>query len=142
MELVIQILRALAWASMIVLAIHVIDYTVASKKMRVKKVKDLEYRVKRLEGAPDLARDSKPFLTIEDAKIRDFFIRTNFVGKLTNKDLINEFKNSLGIEFDEFKNSIINYNLKNLKEYHKKYKHCEHKQLIVDSYKDKNKEAK
>lgn len=143
METVIQVLRVIAWGAMIVFIIHAIDYAITSKKLRVKKVKELESRIGVLETQVEISKTilKKTPLSIEYAKIRDFFIRTNFIGKLTNKQLIEEFKNKIG-DFEDFKNKIINYELTNLHECYKIYKHYHHKQFIVDSYKDKNKEAK
>lgn len=144
METVIQVLRAITCGAVVVFIIHVIDYTITSKKLRVKKVKELEEKMKEMEEKHNflINLSSKPFLSIEDAKIRDFFIRTNYVGRLTNKELVNEFKNSLGITFEDFKQEVFNYNVKHLKRYYKLYKNYEHKQIVLDSYKDKNKEAK
>lgn len=142
-ETVIQVLRVIAWGAMIIFIIHAIDYAITSKKLRVKKVKELESRVGVLETQVEISRITlkRTPLSIEYAKVRDFFIRTNFIGKLTNKQLIEEFKNKIG-DFEEFKTKVINYELTNLHECYKIYKHYHHKQIVLDSYKDKNKEAK
>ena len=142
-ETVIQVLRIIAWGAMIVFIIYAIDYAITSKKLRVKKVKELESRIDTLEKQVEISKTilKKTPLSIEYAKLRDFFIRTNFIGKLTNKQLIEEFKNEIG-DFEEFKTKIIDYELTNLHECHKIYKHYYYKQIILDFYKDKNKEAK
>lgn len=143
METVIQVLRVIAWGTMVIFIIHAIDYAITSKKLRVRKVKELESRIGVLETQVEISRNllKRTPLSIDYAKVRDFFIRTNFIGKLTNKQLIEEFKTKIG-DFEEFKTKIINYELTNLHECHKIYKHYYHKQIVLDSYKDKNKEAK
>lgn len=143
MQIVLLVLQALAWGAMIVFIIHAIDYAIISKKLRVGKVKDLETKISSLELQVEICKKllKRTPLSIEYAKTRDFFIRTNFIGKLTNKQLIEEFKTKIG-DFEEFKTKVINYELTNLHECYKIYKHYHHKQIVLDSYKEKSKEAK
>lgn len=128
MAIAISIIKVFLHVVLIVLLLDLMVSRTTDEKEEKMKIQKLEEKIKNLE---------QNRLTIENAKIRDFFMRTNFVGKLTNKDLIKEFKESLNITFNEFKNNITNYiNVNDFKIYFQKYKEYEQKQIIIDFYEE------
>lgn len=146
MECVIQVLKAILLAIMIVLAYNMTIYCIKVKEARIKKIDDIEKSVKFLTKyyAKSASENSKKgeLLSVKDAKIRDFFVRTNYIGRLTEKKIIQDFKDDLDVPFEEFKNYILNYNTEKLAEYYDIYKKHEANQFILNIYNDKNKETK
>lgn len=146
MECVIQVLKILILASLLILTIHMTMYLIQVKEARIKKIDEIEKSVKFLnEYCGKAISDIKSkgeILTVKNAKIRDFFVRTNYVGRLTDKKVIQDFKDELDITFEEFKNYVLNYNTEKLIGYYDIYKKYEQKQMVLDTYKDKSKETK
>lgn len=70
-------------------------------------VKDLKNIVNGLENSSHLQ------LTIGDAKMRDYIVRNNYIGKIKDKNIIEDFKKEveekLKDNFDSIKNKILNY---------------------------------
>lgn len=146
MEAVIQVLKIMVLGSMLILIYHMIKYCIEVKEARIKRIDEIEKSVKFLteycgKNISEL-KEKGELLSVQNAKIRDFFVRTNYTGRLTDKKIIQDFKDELDVPFDEFKNYILNYNTEKLVAYHDIYKKYEAKQIILNTYIDKNKEAK
>lgn len=146
MECIIQLLKIVLLATMLVLTYHMIRYCIEVKDARIKRIDEIEKSVKFLtdyyaRNVSEIVKKGE-LLSVKNAKIRDFFVRTNYVGKLTDKKVIQDFKDELDMSFEDFKSYVLNYNTEKLVEYYDVYKKYEQKQIILDTYKDKNKEAK
>ena len=60
-------------------------------------------------------------LTIDDAKTRDYIVRTTYTGKITDQKLLKDFEHeiadTLGDTFKNICNNILNFQLINLHKY-------------------------
>lgn len=96
-----------------------------------KKIMNLEIKLERLnESLLSLAKELlRGSLTIEEAKKRDYIVRTNGIGKMKDKKLIADFK-------EEFPNydDILNYDFTDLLAYYETLKLYEQKQIVIDVY--------
>lgn len=110
-----------------------------TKKELETMVSDLSKDILRLKWENETIR----YLKFEDAKKRDYIVRTKYLGKITHKQIKDDFKkeieNVCEDNFDSITNKILNYefyfenkNILNLfSETLQKY---EYKQLIMDTY--------
>jgi hypothetical protein len=98
------------------------------KKEIKKKFRELELHIAHLE---DLLY-SRP-LYKEDAKKRDYIVRTKYIGKLKDKNLIQDFKKEF-TDFDKICNEILNYDFTDLLSYYETLKLYEKKQIVIDVY--------
>ena len=77
-------------------------------------------------------------LTIDDAKTRDYIVRTTYIGKITDQKLLKDFENkiadTLGDTFKNICNNILNFQLINLHKYYDILKDYEMKQIVIDTY--------
>lgn len=113
---------------------------------------ELKGEVKELKSiVNDLENSSHLQLTIGDAKMRDYIVRNNYIGKIKDKNIIEDFKKEveekLKDNFDSIKNKILNYQFiiddrenhvysKNiLLEFFSILTDYEYKQIILDTYK-------
>ena len=69
----------------------------------------------------------------EDAKKRDYIVRTKYIGKLKDKNLIQDFKKEFD-DFDKLCNDILNYDFTDLLAYYETLKLYEKKQIVIDVY--------
>lgn len=78
-------------------------------------------------------------LTIDDAKHRDYIVRTKYTGKIKDENLIKDFKkeisDTLGDKFDSICNNLLNYQLYGLDKFKGILNVYEMKQIILDTYK-------
>jgi hypothetical protein len=85
-----------------------------------------------------LRRDT---LTIDDAKARDYLVRTNYIGKIKDEKLLEDFKKEieqqLDDNFDHCCTQILNYQLINLHHFRNIVDLYEKKQIIIDTYRPK-----
>lgn len=92
----------------------------------------LEDEVKKLKGN---------ILTIEDAKARDYIVRTNYIGKVKDEALIEDFKQEIEQQLkDNFNaccNNILNYKLINVQRFRELLDKYEKNQIIIDTYRPK-----
>jgi hypothetical protein len=112
--------------------------------------KELENKVRLLEEKiieHDITIGTK--LTITQARMRDYITRTNYLGKIKDKKIKEDFKNGIkekcGDAFDSITTKILNYEFvfegKNiLYLFSELLKSYEYKQFILDTY--GNKECK
>jgi hypothetical protein len=71
------------------------------------------------------------------AQIRDYFVRTKYLGKLVHKDLIEDFKKEV-IDFDNMKNDLLNYkNIEKFEQYRETLNKYELMQIVIDTYPNK-----
>lgn len=75
-------------------------------------------------------------------KIREYFVRTNYIGKLKNSNLISDFKEELKekmeVDFTSMKNDILNYNnIERYEQYKQILEKYELKQIILNQYNEK-----
>lgn len=96
-----------------------------------RKILELESKIRKLNDTlvtltKQLVRES---LTIDEAKKRDYIVRTNGIGKMKDKKLIADFK-------EEFPNydDILNFEFIRLEAYYDKLKLFEQKQIVIDVY--------
>ena len=114
----------------------------------MRKIKLLENEIEALRrevyGLHDYISE-KRFLTIEDAKKRDYIVRTNYYGKLTDANIKKDFKAKIEEDtkdkFDSIKTKILNYEfiVKDipvfiLDYFYKTLKEYEKKQIVLDTY--------
>lgn len=85
-----------------------------------------------------LRRDT---LTLEDAKARDYIVRTNYIGKVKDEALIEDFKQEIEQQLkDNFNaccNNILNYKLINVQRFRELLDKYEKNQIIIDTYRPK-----
>lgn len=96
-----------------------------------RKILELESKIRKLNDTivtltKQFVRES---LTIDEAKKRDYIVRTNGIGKMKDKKLIADFK-------EEFPNydDILNYDFTDLLAYYETLKLYEQKQIVIDVY--------
>lgn len=113
-----------------------------------KKEMELEYKAKinNLNGKIEqIVMCLTQCLSIEEAKKRDYIVRTNYIGKLTHKqlkvDLKHEIAEKLKDTFESITNKILNYEFVDkenrinlLDEFYKILKDYEMKQIVIDTY--------
>ena len=108
-----------------------------TKKEMENRIESLEIR---LNTCSKFIVDS---LTITEAKKRDYIVRTKYLGKLTHKQLKDDFKKEIeelcGDKFDSITNKLLNYEFyfenKNILElFSETLKKYEYKQLVIDTY--------
>ena len=114
--------------------------------------KQIEFKLGRLEfavmGLQKDCIDMTKYLTVDQAKKRDYIVRTNNIGKLVHKQLIEDFKNEVEVNIHDTFNSIctkiLNYEfydkdfkINRLDEFSKILKEYELKQIVIDTYKEK-----
>lgn len=111
---------------------------------RSKKMRALEILCSTLQNELDsLERDVRKLranmLTIDDAKKRDYIVRTNYIGKVKDDALIKDFKNeietTLDDKFDNICQKLLNYQLIDLYRYREILNNYELKQIVLDTYK-------
>ena len=87
----------------------------------------------------------KKFLSVEDAKRRDYIVRTNYYGKLTDANIKKDFKAKIEEDtkdkLDSIKTKILNYEFFDkeipmfiLDYFYKTLKEYEKKQIVLDTY--------
>lgn len=117
-----------------------------TKKELLNKLEYLEFELKKLK-LKSIEYDNP--LTVENAKKRDYIVRTDYLGKLTHKELKEDFKKEIETTLcDLYKNvcnDILNYKFFNkatfknvLEDYYKILKDYEIKQLVIDTYGEKS----
>ena len=78
-------------------------------------------------------------LTIDDAKKRDYIVRNKYIGKITDDNLIRDFKKEIELvvedSFDSVCQQILNFQLINLTKFKDVLNNYEIKQIILDTYK-------
>ena len=113
------------------------------------KKKELEAMVRNL--SKDILRlkwenETIRYLKFEDAKKRDYIVRTKYLGKITHKQIKDDFKKEIeevcGDNFDSITNKILNYefsfeNKDILILFSGTLQKYEYKQLIIDTYGEK-----
>lgn len=103
------------------------------KKQLLVMINLLKEKVNRLEDDLDkLTVRYGKCLSRENAMKRDYIVRTNGIGKMKDKALIDDFKK----EFGDY-NQILNYDLNNLNDYYDNLKLYEQKQVVIDVYGNK-----
>ena len=79
------------------------------------------------------------YLTIDDARKRDYIVRTNYIGKLTYEALIEDFKQEIEQQlkdtFHSCCNQILNFQLINVCKFREILDTYEKKQIVLDTYK-------
>ena len=111
-----------------------------TKKEMERKINNLNFAVAGLQNEVWEKRD---VLTITQAKKRDYIVRTNNLGKITHKQIKDDFKKEIeelcGDKFDSITNKLLNYEFyfenKNILElFSETLKKYEYKQLVIDTY--------
>ena len=89
----------------------------------------LEDEVKRLK---------RNILTIDETKKRDYIIRTDYIGKIKDEGLLEDFKQEIEQQlhnsFDICCRDLLNYNLIELYKFREILNLYEMKQIILDTY--------
>ena len=111
------------------------------------KKKELETRIESLEirlGA--CCTYITDTLTITEAKKRDYIVRTKYLGKITHKQIKEDFKAKIeeecGDKFDSIANKLLNYEFhfegKNiLNKFSDTLQKYEYRQIVIDTYGEK-----
>jgi hypothetical protein len=114
----------------------------------MRKIKLLENEIevlrRELLGLQDYIFEKK-FLSIEEAKRRDYIVRTNYYGKLTDTNIKKDFKAKIEQDtkdkFDSIKTKILNYEFFDrdipmfiLDNFYETLKEYEKKQIVLDTY--------
>lgn len=103
----------------------------------------LDDRIRKLEKMHEVIVDARDYLSIAQAKDRDYIVRTKYLGKITHKQIKDDFKiyieGQCGDNFDSITNKILNYEFcfenKNILDlYSDALQKFEYKQLIMDTY--------
>ena len=106
--------------------------------------KELEIKIKGLEEMIRIQDyNVNTALTITQAKKRDYIVRTNYIGKIKDKKIKEDFKNEIkdrcGDNFDSISNKILNYefffeNKNILYIFRDILQQYEYKQIVLDTY--------
>lgn len=108
--------------------------------------KEMELEIKKLhEEVLGLAMAVEGRLKTADAFKRDYIVRTKYIGKLTHKQLKEDFKQEivekLKDTFDSVTNNILNYRFYDvdnrinlLNRFYETLKDYETKQIVIDTY--------
>lgn len=108
------------------------------KKEMERKLNNLNFAVARLQNEV-----WGMTLTIDQAKKRDYIVRNKYLGKLTHKQIKDDFKKEIeefcGDNFDSITTKLLNYEFifenKNILElFSEILQKFEYKQLIMDTY--------
>ena len=112
--------------------------------------KELENRIEALEIRLNAcSKYIVEILTITEAKKRDYIVRTNYIGRIKDKKIKEDFKTKIekecGDKFDSITNNILNYRfhiegkniLNKFSEILEKY---DYKQIVLDTYGEKKNE--
>lgn len=99
------------------------------------KKKELELRINKLERAIAELPSSLfgCFVTNNCAFMRDYIVRTKYIGKMKDKKLIEDFKKEFK-DWDLECNKIQNYDFDGLINYYDNLKLYEKKQIVIDVY--------
>lgn len=110
---------------------------------RSKKIRALEILCSTLQSELDsLERDVRKLranmLTIDDAKKREYIVRTKYIGKIKDDSLVKDFKKEIELtlddKFDNICQHLLNYQLINLIKYRDILNNYEMKQIVLDVY--------
>lgn len=108
-----------------------------------KKMRALEIMCETLQNELDsLERDVRKLranmLTIDDAKKRDYIVRTKYIGKIKDDSLVKDFKKEIEMtlddKFDSICQKLLNYQLIDLVKYRDILNNYEMKQIVLDVY--------
>lgn len=114
--------------------------------------KEMELEIKKLhEEVLGLALAMEGKLKTVDVFKRDYIVRNKYIGKLTHKQIKDDFKKEIETKlkdnFDSITNNILNYRFYDvdskihlLNDFYKILKDYEMKQIVIDAY--GNKECK
>ena len=99
----------------------------------------LENELNELERSLKILR--RDTLTLEDAKARDYIVRTNYIGKVKDEALIEDFKQEIEQQLkDNFEyccTQVLNYQLINVLRFRSILDIYEKKQIVLDTYRPK-----
>lgn len=110
---------------------------------------NLDARIRELEKIHEVVVDTRDYLSIDQAKKRDYIVRNKYLGKITHKQIKDDFKKEIekvcGDNFDSITNKLLNYEFyfenKNILElFSEILKKYEYKQIVLDTYGDKKNE--
>lgn len=110
---------------------------------------NLDKRIRELEKIHEVVVDVRDYLSIDQAKKRDYIVRNKYLGKITHKQIKDDFKKEIekvcGDNFDSITNKLLNYEFyfenKNILElFSEILKKYEYKQIVLDTYGDKKNE--
>lgn len=122
--------------------------------MMTKQYKELKRAYKSLVDSVEiLERTIKKLyancLTIDDAKKRDYIVRTNYIGRIKDKKIKDDFKKKIEEicedKFESITNKILNYefyfeNKNILNKFSEILQKFEYKQIVLDTYGEKKNE--
>ena len=78
------------------------------------------------------------YLTIDDAKNRDYIVRNNYIGKVKDELLIEDFKleieRTLGDTFESVCLKLLNFQLLEVSKFRAILNNYEIKQIVLDTY--------
>lgn len=115
-----------------------------------KKLKRLEEKCARLEKTVDMIIEElvtvkNTYLPKDYMEKRDYIVRTNYIGKITDEGLLRDFKKEiekkLGDTFDSCCNKILNYAIYGVSIFRKTLDEYDKKQIVLDTYKPKKSKA-
>lgn len=139
MERLFDALELISWILLIAFLLVVIGTEIILFLKKCRRVSDLEKLISE-NMSETKALQEKIDGIARKAQIRDYFVRTKYVGKLENKNLIEDFKKEIG-DFEEMKNNLLNYkNISKFDSYKETLTKYEHMQIVLDTY--PKKEAK
>lgn len=147
MEFALNLLELMCWSLLLVfIGIAIVtELRMYIKKMKNQKqietlISDNKCEIEALQVAVKALLKSQ-YLQAGDAQIRDYFVRTKYIGRLEDKKLIEDYKKAVG-DFEAMKNDLLNYkNVENFVSYRETLTKFEYQQLVLDMYAPK-KEAK
>lgn len=112
-----------------------------------KKLKRLEEKCVRLENAIAMMIEEvrNTYLSKDYIEKRDYIVRTNYIGKITDEGLLRDFKKEIekkyGDTFDSCCNKILNYTIYGVATFRKTLDEYDKKQIVLDTYKPKKSKA-
>lgn len=147
MEAVLNLLEIICYITLISFVVIAIGTEIILFVKKLKRVSELEKLVNTNRFDIDYLQSQVcdinriDFIDSRKAQIRDYFVRTKYIGKLENKNLIDDYKVEIG-NFEEMKNDFLNYrNVDKFEKYKETLTKYEHMQIVLNTYPTK-KEAK
>jgi hypothetical protein len=139
MECLFDTLELISWILLIAFVLVAIGTEIILFLKKCRRVSDLEKLISENMSETKNLQEKIDGIA-RKAQIRDYFVRTKYVGKLENKNLIEDFKKEIG-DFEEMKNNLLNYkNISKFDSYKETLTKYEHMQIVLDTY--PKKEAK
>ena len=140
MECLSNLLELVCWGLLVVLIAIAIGTEISLYVKKAKKMTQIDILISENRSDIDFLKaelekiEKSKYVGSSTAQIRDYFVRTKYIGKLEDKRIIEDYKNEVG-DFEAMKNDLLNYNnLSKFESYRETLRKYEYKQIILNTY--------